>query len=163
MISILCISIALVYVNPRHRLPLTLLSIIQSSREQYKWNIKISQLKCDDVKIIKGLKGNLQRKAKWLLCNADEFTRFFCKIDAPNCGRKFVAKSEEENETVPTTTMSPEELEPVSFGEDGFMEISRAAVDTAFYIGNVIKRRKMYWQYFKMHYECYFWYEMYFN
>lgn len=40
--------------------------------------------------------------------------------------------------------MSPEELEPVSFGEDGFMEISRAAVDTAFYIGNVIKRRKMY-------------------
>jgi len=46
--------IALVAVNPRHRIPLSLLSIIQSSREQYKWKIKITQLRCANVDYIKG-------------------------------------------------------------------------------------------------------------
>jgi hypothetical protein len=45
---------AIVAVDPRHRLPLTLLSIIQSSKEQFKWNIQLTQVKCDSVQRIQG-------------------------------------------------------------------------------------------------------------
>ncbi|CAL8078751.1 unnamed protein product [Orchesella dallaii] len=94
----------LVAVNPRHRIPLSLLSIIQSSREQYKWNIKITQMRCANVNYVK---------------------------DTPNCGKKW---GDIDAETLPTTTLAPELENTIYSAGDGYMDISRVAVDTAFYI-----------------------------
>jgi len=55
-------------------------------------------------------------------------------IDAPNCGKKW---GDIDAETLPTTTLPPELENTLYSVGDGYMDVSRIAVDTAFYIGIV--------------------------
>ena len=47
-------DLAIVPVDARQRMPLILLSLIQSSQETFKWNVKVTQMKCDETKHISG-------------------------------------------------------------------------------------------------------------
>ncbi|CAG7722418.1 unnamed protein product [Allacma fusca] len=96
----------IIHVDPTYNQPLTLLSIIQSNRETFKWNIKVTQMKCGSYRPIR---------------------------DFPNCGRKSVGDQSPvfpdsgENDNAIT---SPEKLQKQRTSE----ELQSAFVDNAFYI-----------------------------
>jgi len=146
-----------VYVDPRHKLPLTLLSIIQSSKETFKWNIRQTQVKCSSIRRLQS-ENQLANKAfkEIYLTIINLRLRLINNISVgyPDCGKAYhnnetTAKSKEQTDAeLPTTTAAAFqesdaenviiESGRVTSSEKSYRLSSRHSIDNAFYISKFI-------------------------